>query len=110
MSKLYNEELDLKDPLFSIKYLNIQSLRYISNEVRNIKNDIYSKIYFALSLIFAIIFAQSFKLLIILIFIDLLLFLLIFFAKRFHNERKELAQTSGKLIKDLNKLGIPVKE
>lgn len=37
MSKLYNEKINLEDPLAQAKYLNIESLRYLSNEIGNLK-------------------------------------------------------------------------
>jgi len=113
MSKFYNEEIDFRDPSAQAKYLNIKSLRYISNEIGNLKGNIYSKIYFGFSLVFAIfitIFAQSLNWLMVLVFIDLLLVVLVLFAKSFYNQRKEMVQASRKIIKRLNELGINIKE
>ena len=41
MVKFYNERIDFeKDPLAQAKYINIQSLRYVSDEIRTLKENI----------------------------------------------------------------------
>lgn len=111
MKSIHNEKLDVRGPLAQMKYLNIQSLRYVSNEIRNLKESIYSKIYFTFSLIFAVliaIFAQSLNWMMVLIISNLLMLMLIFFAKRFHSQRREHIKVSNELIEQLRKLGVKI--
>ncbi|HJX50531.1 MAG TPA: hypothetical protein VJ438_03655 [Candidatus Nanoarchaeia archaeon] len=114
MVKFYNERIDFeKDPLAQAKYINIQSLRYVSDEIRTLKENMYSKIYFSFSLIFAIfivIFAQTLNWLMVSVFIDLSLIILVLSAKTFYDQRKERVQASRAIIKKLNELGMKIEE
>lgn len=112
MKKMYNEKLDLNDPLYNIKYTNIQSLRYMTDQTDNLKGKIYSKVYFSLSLIFTVliaIFAQALNWLAVGFFINVLLFILVLFAFGFYKRRCENAKISLNIIKDLGRLGINIK-
>ena len=111
-TSIHNEELNLNDPHAQIKYLNIQSLRYVSEQIRTIKENMYSKIYFAFSLVFAIflsVFARSLNWILILITLDILLLVLVLFARTFYIQRSEHAEINKKIIQQLKKLGVKIK-
>jgi len=109
MKNIQNVELDPRDPLSYSKRVNIESIRYNSNQVWILKNDIYTKIYFALSLVFAIfisIFAEKLNWVMVLIIVNLLLFTLILFAKKFYKERREYFKITHQILKKLKEQGV----
>jgi hypothetical protein len=106
---IYDEAIDIRNPNSQVIYGNVQSLRYVSNEVRTLKEGIYSKIYFGFSMVFAVfisIFTQSFNWVIVLGFVDLLLLILVFFARIFYIQRREHSKISDKIVNQLKKLGL----